>query len=113
MRLMSGYYAALTAAIVLGGLGQLFLKSGAGRVATLTEQFQNPLTILGLGIYALAALLYIVAIKVIPVSVAFPSVSASYILVGLAAHFLWNEPFGVAQVAGYLLIGCGIFLAYR
>lgn len=110
---MPGYYVALAAAILLAGIGQLLLKGGAERVATLTEQLLHPLTVVGFGIYLLSAFLYISAIRTIPVSVAFPTVSASYIVVGLAAHFLWHEPFGPWQVAGILLIGSGIFLLYQ
>ena len=36
----------------------------------------------------------ILAIKRIPVSIAFPSVALSYVLVAVAAHFLWGEALG-------------------
>jgi len=69
-------------------------------------------TLIGLAIYVFAALCYIVALKKIPVSVAFPSVAASYAVVAIIAHLLWNEPFGWPQFAGLVLIVWG-FAHYR
>ena len=109
---MPFYYSFLLAAIFLGVLGQIALKSAANRTEGLFEQFLHPLTIVGLAAYALAAVGYIVAIRRIPVSVAFPSVSASYIFVAIAAHFLWNEPFGIGQLIGIAFIGLGLYFLH-
>lgn len=105
-------YGALIAAILVGVAGQLLLKSGAERSSGFLAQFLDPFTILGLGVYALASVFYIVAIKRIPVSVAFPSVALSYVLVAVAAHFLWQEPLGLAQFGGIALIAGGILLLH-
>lgn len=110
---MALYYLSLVAAILVGIAGQMTLKAGALRSATVAAQFANPLTIAGFGIYVLAGVLYIVALKRIPVSVAFPSVSASYALVAILAHLLWNEPLGWPQLAGIVLIGSGILLIHQ
>jgi small multidrug resistance pump len=113
---MSGllpYYAALAAGILFGVVGQIALKSGAEAAATVTAQFLNPFTLIGFAIYALAAVFYIIAIKRIPVSLAYPSVALSYVVVGVAAHFLWNEPFGLPQIGGIALIAAGILLLHQ
>jgi multidrug transporter EmrE-like cation transporter len=107
------YYVALVGAILFGIAGQIALKSGALGSATIAGQFINPLTILGLAVYGFAAVCYVVALKKIPVSVAFPSVAASYAVVAIIAHLLWNEPFGWPQIAGLVLIGCGILLIHQ
>jgi multidrug transporter EmrE-like cation transporter len=105
-------YGALAAAILVGVAGQLLLKQGAVRSTDQLAQFLDPFTISGLAVYGLAAVLYIVAIKRLPVSLAFPSVALSYVLVAIAAHFLWQEPLGLAQFAGIVLIGGGILLLH-
>lgn len=110
---MAVYYTSLIAAILFGIAGQVALKAGAVETSGLIAQFLNPLTMLGFVIYALAAILYMIALKRIPVSVAFPSVAASYVIVAILAHFLWNEPFGWPQFAGLILIGGGIFLIHQ
>jgi drug/metabolite transporter (DMT)-like permease len=38
---------------------------------------------------------------------------ASYIVVAIIGHLLWNEPFGWPQLAGLLLIGSGILLIHQ
>lgn len=110
---MAIYYLSLAAAVLLGIGGQIALKSAAAGAASLTAQFLAPLTMLGFVIYVGAALCYIVALKKIPVSVAFPSVSASYAIVAVLAHLLWNEPFGWPQIGGLLLIGSGVVLIHQ
>ena len=113
MRAAPLYYVSLVAAILFGIAGQITLKSGALRSPTVAAQFLDPLTIIGFAIYVLAALLYIVALKEIPVSVAFPSVGASYAIVAVLGHLLWNEPFGWQQFGGLVLIGAGVLLIHR
>jgi small multidrug resistance pump len=107
------YYVSLAAAILFGIAGQIVLKSAAIGATTVMAQFVNPLTIIGIMIYFVAALCYIVALNKIPVSVAFPSVAASYAIVAIFAHFLWNEPLGWPQFGGILLIGSGIVLLHQ
>jgi small multidrug resistance pump len=110
---MNIYYVFLAAAITAGVAGQVLLKTGSDGAVSVTTQFLNPFTIIGFAIYGLAGVLYIVAIKKIPVSLAYPSVAVSYIAVGIIAHFMWNEPFGLPQLGGMLLIGGGILLLHQ
>lgn len=110
---MALYYLSLVCAVLFGIAGQIALKSGAIAAPSIAAQFLNPLTIVGFGIYVLAALCYIVALNKIPVSVAFPSVAASYAIVAVIAHLLWNEPLGWSQLGGIALIGGGILLIHQ
>jgi small multidrug resistance pump len=109
---MLPYYAALATGIALGIAGQILLKAGSARTADLVAQFTNPFTIVGFVAYAAAAVFYIAAIKKIPVSVAYPTVSIGYAVVAIAAHYLWGEAFGLQHVAGLALISGGILLLY-
>ena len=106
-------YLSLAAAILLGIAGQIALKSAAVGAASLSAQLLNPMTVLGLAIYALAAIAYVVALNRIPVSVAFPSVAASYAIIAVLAHILWNEPMGWQQIGGIALIAAGIILIHQ
>jgi len=110
---LAPYYAALLAGILFGIAGQILLKTGAERTAGMMAQFLDPFTILGFGAYSIAAVFYIIAIKKIPISQAFPSVSASYVIVAVLGHLLWGEPLGWPQLAGILLIGGGILLIHQ
>ncbi|HWB52514.1 MAG TPA: EamA family transporter [Stellaceae bacterium] len=106
-------YLGLVAAILLGIGGQIALKSAAVGAASLTAQLFNPLTFAGLVIYALASIGYIIALNRIPVSIAFPSVAASYAIIAVLAHYLWNEPLAWQQVGGIALIAGGIILIHQ
>ncbi len=110
---MAIYYTSLAAAILFGIFGQIALKSAAEHSATIAAQLTSPLTMLGFAIYVFAALCYIVALKRIPVSQAFPSVSASYAIVAVLAHILWGEPFGWPQIGGIVLIGGGVVMIHQ
>ena len=110
---MASSYLSLVCAVLFGIAGQIALKSGAVGASSIAAQLVHPLTIIGFGIYVAAALCYIVALNKLPVSIAFPSVAASYAVVAVIAHLLWNEPLGWPQFAGILLIGGGILLIHQ
>ncbi len=107
------YYLALAAAILGGIGGQLLLKAGSVGAQSTIDQFMRLPTLVGLGFYAVSAVLYVIALRRIPVSLAFPSVSVSYAVIALLGYLLWSEPLGWAQVAGIALICTGVVLLYR
>jgi multidrug transporter EmrE-like cation transporter len=103
------YYVVLGAGIVAGIAGQMLLKAGAD-APTLVAQVLRPSSLLGLALYGSAAFMYMFALRKIPVSVAFPSVSLSYAIVAVLAYFLFGEPFGLKQAGGIALIIGGVML---
>lgn len=109
---MTWFYVALGVGILLGVAGQVLLKSGAAG-ETLLQQFLSPQSIVGLGLYFAAALCYMYALRRIPVSVAFPSVALSYVLVALLGYWLFNEPMSMPKVAGIALVCAGVILITR
>ncbi len=108
-------YLWLGLAICLGVAGQLVLRSGVEDSAGggIIAQFMSPWTIAGFGVYFLAAITYIVALKRIPVSLAYPSVSLSYGILAVLAHLIWKEPLTWQHAAGIALIMSGIFVLFR
>src|SRR5262245_26245123 len=92
-------YVSLGISILAGIGGQMLLKVGAD-APNVEGQLIRPSTIAGLALYGAAAFFYIVALRRIPVSIAFPSVSLSYAIVAMLGHLLFGEPFGVTQIAG-------------
>lgn len=58
----------------------------------------------------LALLLWLVVLSRVPVSVAYPMLSLNYILVLLAARFIWHESLNWRHLAGITLIMGGIVL---
>ena len=106
---MTVYYVALGIGILAGIAGQILLKAGAD-APDFISQVLRPTTLAGLAFYGSAAFLYIVALRKLPVSVAFPSVSLSYAIVAVLGHYLFGEPFGLKQIGGIVLIMGGVAL---
>jgi undecaprenyl phosphate-alpha-L-ara4N flippase subunit ArnE len=109
-------YVSLAVGIALAAGGQISLKEGVLRSPSLGVNISvlfNPFVLAGLLAYLAGALFYIHAIKQIPLSVAFPAVSVSYIVVAIFAHWIWGEPFGAAHFIALALIGAGVYILSR
>ncbi len=104
----------LAAAIGTSLLGQVLLKFGASHSVAASTGFMDQLfrwqTIVGLGCYGGAALLYIVALRKIPMSVALPCTAASYVAIALIGHFAFGEALGGMKIAAIGLICGGVVL---
>lgn len=107
---LASHWLALGGAIVVSLAGQVLLKSGAGGPGGFLAQLFRPTTMLGLVCYGGAALLYIVALRRIPMSVALPCTAASYVAVALIGHFAFQEPLGARHLAAIGLIAVGVVL---
>ena len=107
---MMVYWAALVAAICTSMGGQILLKSGSVAEGSFFAQLFRPTTMLGLVVYGGAALLYIVALRRIPMSVALPCTAASYVAVAVIGYFAFGEPLGVQKLAALGLICGGVVL---
>ncbi len=105
---MNTYWVALGAAISVSLFGQVLLKAGAGGEGGFLAQLFRPATMVGLVCYGGAALLYIVALRRIPMSVALPCTAASYVAIALIGHFAFGEALGPQKVAAIALISVGV-----
>ena len=74
--------------------------------------FFNPSIFFGLGLYFLSALIYIKALKTIPLSIAYPSLSLSYVAVVLIGGIFFDETLHRIQIIGLLLIILGVMLMW-
>jgi multidrug transporter EmrE-like cation transporter len=101
------HWAALLAAIATSMGGQTLLKAGAATPDFLA-QLLDWRTLLGLALYGGAALLYIVALRRIPMSVALPATAISYIAAALIGHFVFREPLTAVHLLAIGLIMAGV-----
>lgn len=106
---MSLSWILLLCAITVSMGAQTLLKSGS-RAVNLVAQMLDWHTIIGLGLYGLAAMLYIVALRRIPLSVALPATAISYIAAALVGHFLFGESLSTLHIAAIGLIGAGVVM---
>lgn len=106
---MTAYWTALASAIVTSMAGQTLLKAGAGAPGFVAQLF-DPRTLFGLVLYGGAALLYIVALRRIPMSVAMPFTAVSYVAATLIGHFAFAEPLSAPHLGAIGLICAGVLL---
>ncbi len=99
----------LLSAITVSMGAQTLLKSGS-RAVDLMAQLLDWHTIIGLGLYGLAAMLYIVALRRIPLSVALPATAISYIAAAFVGHFVFGEHLSATHIGAIGLIGAGVVL---
>jgi len=103
------YWAALATAICISMAGQTLLKSGAG-AADFIAQLLDWRTMLGLVLYGGSAMLYIIALRRIPMSVAMPFTAVSYVAAALIGHYAFAEPISMMHFGGLGLITAGVVL---
>ena len=106
------HYLALWGGIVIGVGGQWMLKAGAAS-PTLIGQLLAPATLVGLALYGAATVLYMIAIRRIPITVAFPSISVSYVVILAMGVIVFGEGLTVGKVAGTALIMGGVWMLNR
>jgi multidrug transporter EmrE-like cation transporter len=104
----------LAAAITTSLVGQILLKAGASGSVAASAGFIDQLfrwqTIIGLGCYGGAALLYIVALRKIPMSIALPCTAASYVVIAVIGWAVFGEAMGMQKVLAIGLISLGVVL---
>src|ERR1700735_2698514 len=106
---MKQYWVSLALAISTSMVGQTLLKAGAG-TPSFAAQLLDARTIGGLALYGGSALLYIIALRRIPMSVALPSTAVSYIVAALIGHYVFAEAMSIAKVAGIAMICVGVLM---
>lgn len=109
---MSLHWLALFAAIASSLVGQVLLKAGAeaAGAASFLSQLLRWQTVLGIGFYGAGALLYILALRKIPMSVALPTTAVSYVVIAIIGWWFFAEPLGAQKLAAIALIVTGVVL---
>lgn len=105
-------YAALALSILLGIAGQILLKYSTTYKSpfAISYGFLNEMFAGAAVIYAASLLLYTYSLQKIPLTLAYPSVSLSYIGVALVSVCVFGTHIGFRDIAGFFLIGAGVFL---
>ncbi len=114
---MAAPWTALIGAISASQIGQVLLKAGAtglpetgNALGSLLAQLLRWPTIVGLGFYAGGVLLYMVALRRIPMSVALPCTAVSFIAATVVGALAFGERIGERHVMGLGLICAGVVL---
>lgn len=93
--------------LTLNAAGNIFLKIASPKGIHITNMFMW----LGLMCFGLNAVFYFLALKHLPISIAYPSlVVGSFFIIGFAGFIYFKEIITIGQIAGYVLIALGIIL---
>jgi multidrug transporter EmrE-like cation transporter len=110
----------LFVSIVLGALGQILMKWGLISPKPLWQLSPSALqlvsswpVLLGLGSYGLSSVFWLMTLKRMDLSLAYPMVSVGYILVLAAGGLLFHEPIPAIRFWGMGLILIGVFVVSR
>jgi len=106
---VTAFWLVLAGAIATSLLGQTLLKAGAGAPDFIAQLFDWR-TLLGLCLYGGAAMLYIVALRRIPMSVAMPFTAISYVAAVLIGHYGFGEHLSTMHVVAVATIASGVAL---
>ncbi len=103
------YWSSLFGAIIISMAGQTLLKAGAGAASFITQLFDWR-TLVGFVMYGGSAVLYIIALRRIPMSRALPCTAISYVAAALIGHYAFHEPISATQIGAIVLICGGVML---
>lgn len=110
----------LITSVSLAVAGQLTLKSAMAKVgrigtaevsapvATVKKVAREPLLWAGLFLFGLSALFWLVVLSHVPLSVAYPVVGLSYILIVVFSRFALHESVPMLRWLGVLVVAVGI-----
>jgi multidrug transporter EmrE-like cation transporter len=105
-------------------VAQIMLKTGMDRIGHFEFNWHNvipialqvalsPWVIFGLSFYIGSVIVWLMVLSRVPVSMAYPVSSISYITSAIAAYYLLGEDFGVMRIAGILIILTGVYLVAK
>ncbi|MBW2991397.1 EamA family transporter [Candidatus Woesearchaeota archaeon] len=99
---------------LLGAIGQLFFKLSSKSLSfNLIVLITNWKLILGLALYAIATILFLIALKHGNLSILYPIIATSYIWVAFLSTIFLKEVFPVYKWLGVLLILGGVIIIVR
>lgn len=106
--------------VFLSAGGQLLFKAAMNdfgilelSIPALLRLLSNPLLLLGLAVFFISAVLWLVALLRADLSFAVPFLSVAYILVLLGSVVLFQENISLLRLSGFAVIILGLFVIAR
>jgi drug/metabolite transporter (DMT)-like permease len=110
--------------VASGVAGQLAIKMGvtragaaalhaAGPASTLLTAFRSPLVWLGLALYGLGALAWILVLTRLDLSLAYPFLALNFVLIAIVSRLFLGETIPALRWGGIAVICLGILLIAR
>lgn len=115
-------FALVFTSVTLSALAQTAFKHGVMRVpladitgilAKVLGLLTSPFVLLGLTLYGFGAVLWLFALRQLDLSLAYPFVAMSFVMIVLSGIFVFNEPVNPSRLAGIVLIVAGLVVMAR
>ena len=107
----------LLTAITLAAVGQVFLKAGLSQLPphppltmVLLSMFQNAKVFLGYAAFVLSSLVYLIALRRLPLSYCYPMVSLGYVIVVILSWRIFHEALPPLRIAAVGVILTGVLM---
>ncbi|MEM3791510.1 MAG: EamA family transporter [Candidatus Micrarchaeaceae archaeon] len=113
---MQPYYLTIVFSAAIIGIAQILFKKHLHNfeinIPSIKETLKKKGIILGAFLYFLGLFFYLVALKHVYLSIAYPVFSTSIAFVAIFSFIMLKEKLGKYRVVGIILIIAGIFLVY-
>ena len=110
----------IVGSVAFGAIGQLILKAGMKSlgplqlsVATLVSMATSPLLLVGIAIFGISTLLWLLALMKADLSFAYPFLSLTYIAVLIGGAVLFQENVTLPRMIGFAIIVAGVLIVAR
>lgn len=98
------------------GAGQILFKIAADRLrpdAGLLAQVTEPALLAAFGLYGALAFVWIIIVRELPLSAAYPFVALSFVVTPFFAWLILNEDLNMGYLIGIAFICVGVFITQR
>ena len=110
--------------VLLNAAAQLLLKAGTNAIGHFTFSTENilpigmkiasePHILGGLACYVISVVVWIMALSRVEVSIAYPMLSIGYLVIAIAAWYLFGEAVTIMRMTGIGIIIIGVYIVAR
>jgi multidrug transporter EmrE-like cation transporter len=92
------------------GVNRVTLPEASGVFATALTFLFSPLVLLGLGLYGVGTVLWLFALRQMDLSLAYPFVAVSFVMVSLSGILVLGEAVNLYRLSGLALIILGLLV---
>ncbi len=119
--MLTSSYISIGIAVMFTSIGQVLQKIGSGRVKSEHLKigirsvlvFFNPFIFIALIALFFAMLFYLLALSILPLSIAYPMLSSGYVIVVLLSKIFLKEDVSLRRWFGVFVIIVGIFIIFN
>lgn len=108
-------YILLVLSMTLAVLGQIFFKKGIAastlspNILSILQTIFTPFVFFGFFIYGLSSIIWLFVLQRFPLSVAYPSLALTYVIVAISSTFIFKESLNFEKMMGILFIFIGVY----